>query len=255
MRARWYALHAQLVRSADRLHSHRDYQDFRGRHPGLAGLPDIAALMDHQHDKTGDPQRKDCVLRALVVEAQRPGRQATTAQVLVLLALWPGLDAVHGRLSRHFSSDPDALVSELSGRASEAVRTIDLDRVNRLAATLLLNVRRDIMRGLVRTWSRDDEVITEDIVDPNAPCWRDHVGNLPDAGPDALVIWLRDSIGEDAALVVAVAVLGLSQKEAATGFGLSHDAARKRYQRAIARLREGPDLVAMSQTASGHGVS
>ena len=42
---------------------------------------------------------------------------------------------------------------------------------------------------------------------------------------------------EDAALVIDVVVRGASQREAAAVRGLSHDAGRKRYQRALARLR------------------
>jgi DNA-directed RNA polymerase specialized sigma24 family protein len=43
-------------------------------------------------------------------------------------------------------------------------------------------------------------------------------------------------IGRDGPLVVAVVLLGFSQKEAAEALGLSHDVARKRFQRALDAL-------------------
>jgi len=49
---------------------------------------------------------------------------------------------------------------------------------------------------------------------------------------------LASLIGADAELVIAVAVLGELQNEAAARLAVSADAARKRYQRAVARLRD-----------------
>lgn len=48
---------------------------------------------------------------------------------------------------------------------------------------------------------------------------------------------LACQIGADAELVIAVAVLGELQNEAAARLAVSPGAARKRYQRAVARLR------------------
>ncbi|WP_281843805.1 hypothetical protein [Sinisalibacter aestuarii] len=61
---------------------------------------------------------------------------------------------------------------------------------------------------------------------------------VPLSDPDALIERLTALIGGDAALVVAVAVMGFSRKEAGHVLGFGHDAARKRYQRAIVKLRE-----------------
>ena len=43
-------------------------------------------------------------------------------------------------------------------------------------------------------------------------------------------------VGKDTDLVLGVIVYGLSQREMGEILGLSHDAARKRYQRAVERL-------------------
>ena len=56
--------------------------------------------------------------------------------------------------------------------------------------------------------------------------------------------YLARLVGVDADLVVAVVILGEGQREAANRIEISHDAARKRYQRAIQRIHieiEKPD--------------
>ncbi len=226
MRASWHALHAQLLRHVERLAARTDFNHMQTHHPELAMFPDIPALLEHQHARAGDPEPKNRTLRALVAAAQGDDPHAETAQVLVLLALWPGLDALYGQLRRYVPRDPDWLGSELSARMTEAIARIDLDRVDRVAATLLMNVRRDILRDLKRCWARDEVPLPDDLQAPE-----------PVPSCDTALGHLRQLIGEDAALVVAVVVMGFSQREAAQALGLSHDATRKRYQRALERLR------------------
>ena len=50
--------------------------------------------------------------------------------------------------------------------------------------------------------------------------------------------WLEPIVGADAELLLAVLVLDETQREAGHRLGLSHEAARKRFQRALTRLRE-----------------
>ena len=50
--------------------------------------------------------------------------------------------------------------------------------------------------------------------------------------------WLEPIVGADAELLLAVLVLDETQREAGERLGLTHDAARKRFQRALGRLRE-----------------
>ena len=71
----------------------------------------------------------------------------------------------------------------------------------------------------------------EDPLEPGRHRVPDH-----DALPPGLRRRLRDLIEPDADLTISVALYGFSQKEAARALGLSHEAARKRYQRATARL-------------------
>ncbi len=227
MRASWHALHAQLLRRAERLATTKHFRDMQTNHPDLEGFPDVPALLDHQHARDNDPNAKNKTLRALVTAAQSQAAFADTAQVLVLLALWPGLDALHGRLSRYYRQHPDILCAELSARMAAAIARVDLARVDRLAATLLMNVRRDILRALKRDWARQEASLDESITAAEAPA---------STSPDRALQRLKPLIGEDAGLVVAVVLMGFTQKEAAQALGMSHDAARKRYQRALAKL-------------------
>ncbi|WP_152495651.1 sigma-70 family RNA polymerase sigma factor [Roseovarius sp. THAF8] len=204
------------------------FRDIQSKHPDLAGFPDVPALLEHQHARYGDPNTKNETLRALVTAAQSHAAFADTARILVLLALWPGLDALHGRLSRYYRQHPDILCAELSARMAEAIARVDLARVDRLAATLLMNVRRDIMRPLKRDWARKEAPLDESIAAAEAP---------PNTSPDLALQRLKPLIGQDAGLVVAVVLMGFTQKEAARALGMGHDAARKRYQRALAKLR------------------
>ena len=65
---------------------------------------------------------------------------------------------------------------------------------------------------------------------------------LPDGVDAALATGLlrdrlRASIGDDADIVLAIAVVGETSDEVAARFGMTPSAMRKRYRRALARLR------------------
>lgn len=199
------------------------------RQPSLARFADPGAVLAFLHDKTRDGEHKNTLLRALVFEAQSENSDADTATSLVIVALWPGLDARRKRLLRHFQDGPDVLGGELIGRLSQAIATTNLDRVTWIAATLLRNIERDIMRDLARQADGVSEVPVEDCPDL--------LHGATNRGHGVLKT-LRAEIGSDADLVMAVAAFGFSQREAARALGLSYEAARKRYQRAISRLSE-----------------
>ena len=145
MRAPWAALHAQLMRSTDTLMFQKRFSALRQSSEVLRPFPDPAALFDHLHGPGGDAAARNAILTALVVEAQQGDRD--TAVPLLMLALWPGLDAVHRRLARHFRAEPDLLVSEVTGRITDSIHRLDLSRVNWIAATLIRNTERDIRRS------------------------------------------------------------------------------------------------------------
>lgn len=231
----WRALHADLIRSSNRLSFQRQFEKLQACEALLAESTDPAVLLGRQHGP-GDPDAKNAVLAALVRSAQSNDTLAGAAITLLLLALWPGMDAIRHRLQRHFRGDPDVLAAEISGRIAMGIRELDLRRVNRIAATLLRNAERDIRRSLHARWAEDlrlDPLDEEEArIDPLSVPGRE--ASDPGLSLDALT----DLLGEDAALVFAVVVLGERQQEASARLGLGYVAARKRYQRAITRLKK-----------------
>ena len=237
----WSALHAQLLRQANTLTFELACREIWYRRSHDLPPGGIAALMAVLRDPAVDPDAKNRALGALIVEAR--GEAAETAIILLLLSLWPGLDAVYGRLARFYPGRTDVLVAELSGRLTLEIGRLDLDRVRRFAATLLRNVERDLRRDLQRN--------LREAPGPGAvECFLEDFSTKPMFGtavarpvPDLAAHRERLSgiVGGDAHLVLLVTIGGCSQRQAAERLGISHDAARKRIQRAMARLGEFHD--------------
>lgn len=202
---------------------------------------DPVALLEHMHDPGGDPEQKDHILRSLTLVAQSKAPEAEAAMILMHLALWPGLDHARGRLWRFFHGDPDELTAAISAEFTHQIGRLRLDMVNRIAATIVRNVERDVRRQRIRELSRQSETDAYDDdlqAASSGPCELSLLTDIHDHDDlKRLEARVARLIGEDAALVIEIAVCGAPQREAAERFGLSHDAARKRYQRALARLR------------------
>lgn len=233
MRSSWSALHDHLHRAVGAVSTHTALKAMKSRQPSLARHPDPAGLIDALWDVDGDPNRKNDVLGSLVLEAQSAGPSYLAARDIIHLALWPGLDAVYRRRLRHFGCEADALAGRISELFLGGVARLDLRRVNRIAATLVRNADRDVGRDLQRRYDR--ERLTEPIEE------HEHhlaVAGDPRAGERAVAELLASLATSDADLVRGVAVEGLTQREAADRLGVSHDAARKRYQRATQTLRQ-----------------
>lgn len=242
MCASWHALHDGLVRSTGTLRFQKEFLNLRAGSP-IARFPDPAALLDHLHAPGGDPEEKNTLLRALAVAAS--GERGESAVTLLLLALWPGLDAARGRLARHFRGRGDELAAEIVGRASIGIRRLDADRVTRIAATLVRNTERDVRRMLAARRAAAEDDLPEDLADrPPAPPSR--LG-LPEGAPDAAALLLLDRrltavIGAETELVLAIAVGEADRTEIAARLGLTCEALKKRWQRALRRLRVGLEL-------------
>lgn len=240
MRGLWHALHDHLIRSIATLSFQTRFRTLRQCCGALQRFSDPTALLDHMHAPGGDAVERNGVLRSLTVAAQRDEESSEAAMTLILLALWPGLDAVHRRLSRHYRQSPEDLVSEISERATSGIRGLDLDRVTWIAATLVRNTERDIRRSLGAGWAEAGcrGEMPETIPMDAPPSLLGLTAGLDaDAVACALARQLRGWIGQDADLVIAVAVLGEGQHEAGGRLGIGAAAARKRYQRAVRRVR------------------
>jgi DNA-directed RNA polymerase specialized sigma24 family protein len=244
MRALWRSLHDDLMQSIDTIIFKKEFDTARQSSPPLRRFADHYALLDYLHTSTGDLDDKDSILASLVAEAQGSGPTGEVATVLLWLALWPGLDALYRRLFRYFAKAPDELVSEISDRFMVVVRRLDSSRVRRVAATILRNTERLIRQGLQQS-SRTDHLSDEEIMRLDCTCQSSGQatvfgfpqGTDSDIATAMLCTVLASLIGADAKLVIAVAVFGELQNEAAARLAINPGAARKRYQRAVARLR------------------
>jgi RNA polymerase sigma-70 factor (ECF subfamily) len=244
MRASWEALHAGLARSVRSLKADIAFNDLQQRHVELARFAEPGAVVAYLASKLGDRDEKDRILGVLATLVQR-GEHSELAAALLWLGLWPGLDAVYRRRTRHFLDGPDELVSEIAGALTHEVAELDLRAVRRVAATLVRSTERRVLEGRAREWAETNTVTPMGEVwaldDPSPTC-RDSILGLPptlslDEDLAHLRAWLEPIVGEDCELVLAVLVLEETQREAGARLGLTHEAARKRFQRAFARLR------------------
>jgi DNA-directed RNA polymerase specialized sigma24 family protein len=248
MRALWRSLHDDLMQSIDTIIFKKEFDTARQSSPPLRRFADHYALLDYLHTSAGDLDDKDSILASLVAEAQGSGPTGEVATVLLWLALWPGLDALYRRIFRYFAKAPDELVSEISDRFMVVVRRFDSSRVRRVAATILRNTERLIRQDLRSEWQqsgRTDHLSDEEMMrlDCASQSGRQETvfgfpqGTDSDIATAMLCTVLASLIGPDARLVIAVAVFGELQNEAAARLAINPGAARKRYQRAVARLR------------------
>jgi RNA polymerase sigma-70 factor (ECF subfamily) len=230
----WHEIREHLMHSSSTLHFQRSFDAIRRVQSTLVPFRDPTALLDGLHRRSGTPDNKNLIVIALVEAAQGDGPASDCALMLLLLALWPGLDAIRRRSLWRKLGNADEVASDVLARTTEAVRGLDLGRVNWIAATVLRNVERDMVRARRRDAARENlssAIELDDIPAEQAGCWPT-VENAH-FGDD-----LRKLIGTDAGLVIRVAIDGFTQAEAAAELGIPMEAARKRYQRAIHRLRE-----------------
>ena len=229
----WHEIRDHLMFSSSTLGFQNTFDALRRSSELLAHFADPTALLDTLHVGGRAPDEKNQLLVALVRVAQSDGETADCALTLMLLALWPGLDAVRRRSIWRRIGTGDEIASEILARASEAIRGLDLQRVNWIAATILRNIERD----LIRTRQREDRHQSlRSQTDPDEiPTDGQASANASSALLDRDLVRI---VGTDADLVIRVAVDGFSQAEVASELGLSEAATRKRYQRATRRLRD-----------------
>jgi RNA polymerase sigma-70 factor (ECF subfamily) len=230
----WHEIRDHLMQSSSTLSFQRSFDAIRRAGNPIAQFRDPAAVLDALHRGSGGSDQKNLVLTALVRAAQEDGLAADTALTLMLLALWPGLDAIQRRSVWRKIGSPDEVVSDILARTTEAIRGLDLRRVAWIAVTVLRNVERDMIRARQREIRRQN-VISD--TDPDEVAGDDDAQEPP-VSHKRLHGDMRRLIGADATLVIRVAVEGFSQAEVAVELGLSEAAARKRYQRATRKLRD-----------------
>jgi len=262
MRETWEAHKASLVRSVGTLRAKSLFEELRKHWEPLRRFPDAGALRAYLNSAGGDLDEKDRIYRVLVELVQVRGPAERFATAMAWLGLWPGLDRIYWRRIREFAADPGALVSEVGSRFTVALYGLDLRRVQRIAATLVLNVERDIRDARKRAWAeekrradlpqeRDEDVDDAETTGDRrealvSPLLRTRgisdLGQPPRLDPDedfkALRALLHQSVGDEADLLIGTALFGWNQRELGERLGLNHEVARKRYQHALRLARE-----------------
>lgn len=229
----WHEIRDHLMHSSSTLSFQRSFDAIRRAHSPVIQFRDPAALLDGLHRGSDDPNGKNLILSALIDAAQGDGRASDCALTMLLLALWPGLDAIRRRAIWRRLGSADEVASDVLARTTEAVRGLDLGRVNRIAATVLRNVERDMIRARQRDVACEN--LTSDIAPDDVPA--EQAGQQHAVEDAHLQDDLRKLIGADTVLVIRVAIQGFSQVEVALELGLTEAAARKRFQRAMRKLR------------------
>lgn len=226
MSSHWLALHAQLVRSVNRPSAITTISALTSATYRPDGFRDPSHLLDWLHRPGGNPDARNQVLKCVLFQAVGRNRISTLAKELLILALWPGLCTIRRRLKGYVTADQ--LDADLLSGLSIGIGNADPGKINRVAATLLRNLERDLRREYSHQ-SAPGAIGTEKI---EAIAAADH-----DDPPGTIIAAARRLLGDDGALLTAVHIAGFSQREAAEVIGISHDATRKRCQRAMARLR------------------
>src|SRR5215471_2115679 len=157
MRSEWEALHRDLVRSVGTKEAEQRFEALRRRAAAIARFDRPRALVEYLAHLGGDLDEKDYILVQLAL-ATRMGSSARLAMALLLLGLWPGLDAAFRRRARLRQERPGELEAEMVARFADQVRRLDPERVHRVAASLVRSTEREVVRARLREVSRQRRV-------------------------------------------------------------------------------------------------
>jgi RNA polymerase sigma-70 factor (ECF subfamily) len=247
MRARWESVRAALVSTITTLDSERDFRSVRETEMALRRFESPSALVAYLTGRGGDLDEKDRIYGVLVGSVHAHAGWSELAAAIAWLGLFPALDAVYRRRLRFFGRNPDELVSALCEHFAAAIGSADLTRIQRLAATLVMNAERRLVDDLKKRWkveARRADLPDDDRLARQREVTPEFLGACSEPQETAeLRTRLILIVGpRDVDLVLAVSQ-GESQRAAAERLGLTHDVARKRYQRALDRIRDSEAVV------------
>jgi len=232
-----------MMQSLRNLENSARFQNMVKKHPILHGFAEPLALLEQLGIAAADLDNKDRVLGALVLLAQGRDSIGKLAHSLLFLGLWPGLDAIFGRWMRGYPGGPDELASELAASFATTIRRADLRRISRVAATLVRNTERRLQKRCERARRCvEHEQLTKDGTVPHASendvsyGYEGLDGLARAESKHAVRDFLTNVVGSNADLLMLAIVEGVTQLEAADRLGITHAAARKRFQRAKAQV-------------------
>lgn len=232
MSSNWLALHAQLVRSVNRHSNIALFPKLLPKDVAGGSFRNSGHLLEWLHDQRGDPDLRNTVLRHMLASAVAGGGCSELASELMILALWPGLCLIRGRL-RSFRAISQLDADLISGLSIGILRS-DPGKVSRVAATLLRNLERDLRR----TCMRNAQLVLTAEIDEKI---KQFTSDRSDDRPEDIMQAARQQLGEDGLMLVLVHIAGFSQKDVAQFLGITHEAVRKRCQRALERLKKNFD--------------
>jgi hypothetical protein len=251
VRSRWEALRSGLMRSIQSRTAIEGFERVKREATAVAPFGEPAAVVGHLAHPGGDLDEKDRVIGELaaVVGRDVEGQIATS---ILLLGLWPGLDAVFNRKAPLFRGRAGDLGGEIIQRFVAEVHRLDLTRVTRVTATLVRNTERRLLQARVREVAfaskpldLSSSVVKESSAHLDRPPASPFAGatGRSDVGSVAVLRdWLKAVVGDDDGDLVADAILlGCTRRELAEAMQLSPAAVRKRLQRALLRARHAMD--------------
>jgi RNA polymerase sigma-70 factor (ECF subfamily) len=255
MRSEWEALHEGLARTIATKEAERRFAVLRRHAAVLARFEGAQALVDHLAHVGGDLDEKDRIFVELAL-ATRAGSAARIAMALLLLGLWPGLEAVFRRRVRFCPRQAGELVAEIVARLADEVRRLDPERVHRVAATLVRSTQREVVRARMRDLRRRRRLsdvpveaaeeltfvagapqVVSSPTEDASNLFPETAGSSADREIATLRTWLTGMVGDDADLVVDALLLDRPRQALAAERGIDERAARKRLQRVLERLR------------------
>jgi hypothetical protein len=235
MSSQWEAIEGEIKRNLWRNVERAGAAAFRDlvEHAGavLQSFSSGNEVIDHLRAQPRTDGEQDAIIASLVSGSRQPGSGGALARDLLWLTMWPGLGGVWHRSDVGAWEDAREAISVLMEQFAIVTNRLDLGRVNKVAATIVMNTQRRFWEEMGRRREvRDRELPWDELARKEG---KDDPGfALVDALAD-----IETTAGPDAALVISCVAGGVTTREAAASCGCRREAAKKRLLRALERLR------------------
>jgi len=220
----------------------------------LDRFSDVTDFIRFMHDDGDDDwDMKNNALFALIVAARSVHNYGTAAQTLLIAALWPGLDRVSKQVEPAPASIQDSF-AEVYYAALHEIRSWNLSRQGKIAANLLLAVKKRVIRLYKATRKREmlplsvPDDYEDDIDSESFLSGTDEIQNGKTVemlaedrnGADLLVpLVAKNVISPQESLLIVLRIFhDRDLIEIAESSGVSYKTLCRQYERAIQRLKD-----------------
>jgi hypothetical protein len=236
MSAQWNSIRNELTRYIQSDEAARAFARAQQAQELLRAFDFPTIAIEFLDSDVASEETSDAVVTSLIKLAQA-GTERRIAYAVLWLGLWRSLTSTYRHRMKIFSSRSE-LASAVSAHFHHQVNRLNLNRVNKVAATLIRNTARDVCRERSRCWKEDKRRVDMDVDDAII----EYYPHLLRKDDDHVVVDSRRALCSladrpDHDLVLTVVVSGEPSKEAAVAAGISDEAVRKRVQRTLARVR------------------